>query len=554
MKKSRDYQLEGVHTVFDKLKNNVNRQLFVMATGLGKTYVGCQIIKVFNEQKKRVLWITHTEELIDQSAKAVVRELMDIEDSLDNHDSIIHFLNDDNTSGLLATPIERRIREQIGVIKRERMDLQANVQVASIQTLQRRLEKISASHYDCVIVDECHMAMAATWLKTINYFQPKLLLGLTATPERTDGISLSSVFDEITFERNIQFGIENGYLVPLNGVRVKTEINIDSIKTQGGDFNVTDAEKLLNTPARNKLIADKWKEYANGRPSIGFCVDVRHAMDITEMFNSCGIRATFVVADEELCPDRLERISDFKKGLYDVLFNVMILTAGADFPKVSCIIMARPTKSKTLFLQAVGRGTRTLPGVIDHLETPEERIKAIEQSDKKETIILDIVDSTNRHQLVNTYTLDKDLDAEDKVFINKEKRDKLIAHREQQKKKILHIQEKDEVVNLIALPKAKKMQRNANTLQEATPNQMDFIKRLGIFEEGTSYTKLDAFEVISNMPATAAQIYALGKMGFDVSKGVTRGQADAAFKAAEAAKEKRTIEQIKSKLPISGIN
>jgi superfamily II DNA or RNA helicase len=551
MKILRNYQQEDKNAVFAALKAGQSRQLGVQATGLGKTLLGSHIL---NEFPGRALWLTHTIELIDQSAKAILRERMDIEDSLDNHDNIVDFLNDKATAGMFANPLHKKIRQEIGIIKQERMDLDARLQVASVQTIHRRLAKIPKDHYDIIIVDEAHMAMAATWQKTLDHFTPKLRLGLTATPERTDGLSLGNLFDDITFQRDIKFGIEEGYLVPLNGIRIKTEINIDTIKTTGGDFNLGDAERLLNTPQRNNLIAESWKKYAEKRPTIGFCVDVKHAQDITDVFQSHGISATFVVADEKVCPDRFERIKAFKEGKYDVMFNVMILTAGFDFPEVSCILMARPTKSKTLFLQAVGRGTRPVNTKELALKTiAQERVESIQESSKNDCIILDIVDATNRHQLVNTYTLDREKDPEDRVFITREKKKKLIEEREAKKSKLLHTLKQDERVELIAIPSAKKMKANANTLRPATTPQIDFLKREGVYQEGVEYTLRDAFEAISNQPATIKQINALRRMGYNATENLTRGQADAAFADHKERQEKQEITKIINRLPISGI-
>lgn len=518
MRNLRPYQAQAREAIRTELNQGNNKLMLVMATGLGKTFTGSQILSDFN----KCLWCTHTEELISQSAISILKDRIEGLD-LSGHTNILHYLNDDDTRGVFASDMDRMVRKEIGVIKQKREDRHAKITVASVQTLQRRLNKFSPDEYDCIIIDECHQAVAPTWLKIGEYFKPKLLLGLTATPKRTDNVSLGNLFDKIAFERDIKFGIDEGYLVELNAVRVQTHINIDGIKTTGGDLNQGDMEKLLDTPQRNALIVQKFKEYAPDRRAIGFCIDTAHARHLCTEFNHQGIKAEFVVADEEQCPDREDRIMRFRKGETQVLLNVMIMTMGVDIPSVDCIIMARPTKSLTLYMQAIGRGTRTLPGVIDHLEDAADRVQAITGSSKKDCIVLDIVDATNRHSLINAWSIDKDKNTEDKVFITREKKAQ-IAEKKRQNRKLDFDRRTDEKVSLLKVLKYE-VYNTESTRQPATEKQLAWLKKLGYDIVNTAYTKRDVSELIGNRPAEEYQLYRLKISGYDVSAGVTFGEA-----------------------------
>lgn len=512
MRQLRDYQLEAVQATHSALQRGIKRQLNVMATGMGKTVTAAHILKPY----KRSLWVTHTEELLMQSAQSVAAELFD-------EPSMARF----------------------GIIKQEKFDITNQLTVASIQTLHRRLDRIPKNHFDCIILDEAHLSCASTWIKAVDHFTPKLLQGLTATPHRLDGLSLGNVFDEIIFNKDIKYGIDNGYLVELEGIRVATGINLDRVKSAGGDLNQGDLDRLVNTPERNKLIVDSWLKYAAGECTLAFCVDMKHAMNLSQAFCDAGITAEFVTSDESMCPDRSARFERFKSGKTTVLCNVMIATAGFDHPPVSCVITARPTKSLTIFLQQVGRGTRPLAGFNGH--TAEERIAAILASSKTKCKILDIADSTTKHSLINTWTLDQDKPDEDKLFITREKKNVLNKARQI---KLQHERERDEVVKLLALPPSVTVHRSPRMMEEATQAQKDMLGKLGYELENISYTKRDLSEMYLNAPATDSQIWRLRKEGYDVSRGVTRGEAEAAF---TEIKNKTMRTPIEARLPISGI-
>ena len=485
MKTLRSYQLEAESMVFERLHAGVNRQLVVFATGLGKTTTATRIITQF----KKALWITHVEELIIQSAKSIISEIGEME---------------------------------VGIIKQERFDIDKRVVVASIQTLHRRLDKIPKSTFDCIVIDEAHLAMAPTWLKAAQHFDVKLLLGLTATPDRLDGISLGNLFDEIVVDKDIAFGIDEGYLVELDAIRLKTEVNLDKVRTTGGELNARDLEAIINTPSRNNYIVDRWLEEAKGKKTLAFCVDMQHAVDLCSAFRQKGVLADFVVSDETLCPDRKGVMDRFRRSETTVLTNVMILTAGFDQPDVECIIAARPTKSKTIYLQQIGRGTRPVCNV--NYDTAELRLQAIMESRKPKCLIMDVVDSTRKHELINTWTLDKENSIEKKLFMTRKKKEDALFKIAQQRK-LQHKQEEEERVSLKRPPTIKVS--NSERMQEpATEKQLKWLSDLGYDTINTVYTKRDCSEIINNSKPQQWQINKVKELGYDVEH-LTFGQASA---------------------------
>jgi len=506
-KQVRLYQTEAEQTVFAELRAGVIRQLLCLATGLGKTYVATKIM----EQFPRVLWLTHTEDLIEQSAMSILSNLLDNEalDHIDDNDGIINFLRKHKNSNskyhaLFSSSTEMEILNQIGIIKADLCQIDKPIVVASVQTLHRRLDRIDPNAFDLIVVDEAHLSAASTWSKAIEHFNFKLLLGLTATPERMDGISLSNLFDKIVFERDIKFGIDNGFLCELEGHRIKTSTDLTKVKTLGGEFNQGDLSRTVNNPVRNNTVVEKWKQYAEGRATIVNCVDVQHCQDMVEAFERYGIQADFVVGDKTICPNRKERLDNWKAGNILIMCQVNILIAGFDYPDISCLVMARPTKSKTVYLQSAGRGTR---------------LKS-ESNPFKNCIILDIVDNTGKHSLINSWELDKVKEIEDRVFASKEQKEKM---QEARNRKLESEIEHDQKVNLMDLPKVIIWDTHANR-QEATEKQLDYLRQRGHDADSQVWTKGQVSELISIQPCNDAQLKELRRMGYDISKGANLGE------------------------------
>lgn len=547
----RGYQAEAIEAINSKLKQGVNRQLLVLATGLGKTFTAVKAISPF---KKR-LWITHTSELLEQSGCAFLKEIypdLDVQTMIDTYGGLSEYISAVKSQGIFSDMSENDIVKNVGIIKAQAFDISADIILASAQTLYRRLDKIPKDHFDAVVCDEAHMFASKTFNEPLIYLQPKLLLGCTATPYRMDGANLGDIFNEIVYQYNISDGIQDGYLCELDALQIQSRISLDNVRTLGGEFNAKELKETIDTPQRNKLLVDKYKQYADGKSNLVFCVDVEHAQNVCNEFKERGYRAEFIVGDISLSPDRKSIINRFKTGETQILINVQILTVGFDFPELFCITLACPTKSTTKFYQCIGRGTRILPNVIDNCDSPISRRDAIKNSLKPKCIILDIVDTTTKHRVVNTWTLEKSKPIEERVFTTKEKREILIDARE--KRKFEAITKQDRRINLFELPKVK-LSNSIKMTDPATGKQLDFLKNVGYDVTNNTYTKGSANEILSNLPASQKVINFLKWKGYDTNYGVTKAEATLAFKEIEEKENKNKIKkEIEKASPVLGIN
>ena len=419
------------------------------------------------------------------------------------------------------------------------------VRVASCEIYQRRnrseLEESGEKTYvynievednhnyfvENTLVHNCHLFLSRTYSEPLKYFEPKLLLGLTATPTRLDGMQLGNMFDKIVYSYDIADGIKDGYLCELDAVRVKTDLSLDNVRTTGGEFNAKDLSNEVDIPQRNKLIVDSYKTYAEGRQGIFFCVDIKHSLHLAEEFKSQGIICNAVSSDEETTGDRSQTIKDFKAGKIQVLTNVGILTTGFDHRNTGVVGNCAPTKSLSKYLQCIGRGTRL---------KDENFVAKYGQN----CVILDFVDSTTRHKLINAWSLDSGKATEEKVFMTKAKKKALIDERERKIAYVVATSKKDVKVDLFALPKVY-ISSSIKMEEPATEKQLAWIARLGYDIVNVEYTKKMCSEIISAQPATEKQIGLLKWKGYDVSNGVTISEFKMALNEIEKRENKELI-------------
>ena len=331
----RPYQTECITAIHNSKARGISRQLVSMATGLGKTVIFASLAK---QMRCRTLIIAHRDELIAQAAEKI---------------------------GLIW---EGSV--EIGIVKAERHEPNAQIVIASIQSACRdqRLADLQKAGFDLCIIDEAHHATAPTYERLIRELgfmagnSAKLLLGVTATPKRGDGVGLASIFQEIVFNRSIAWGIKNGYLSPLTGRRIKTRESLKGVQTQGGDFVAAQLSRAINVPGRNRLIVESYQRYGGDRKkTIAFTADVQHALDLASMFKAASIPSAAIHGKMGL-DERRHVLSLFEDGEIRVITNCGVLTEGFDSPMVDCIVLARPTRSSGLYVQCVGRGTRVSPG------------------------------------------------------------------------------------------------------------------------------------------------------------------------------------------------
>lgn len=351
------FQQETVNAVRKEFKAGISSQLIHLPTGSGKTYIMAAIAKSFNQ---KTLIIAHRKELIYQAV-----------------DKIKHVWPD----------------ADIGICMGDIHDIDHQVVVGSIQTCSqsKRLQQLKKPGFGVLLIDEAHHASSSTYKKLIKKLnfnsKRKLLVGVTATPERNDKLGLLDVFQKITYSISIATMIKNDHLSPVMGRKILTNTSLIGVKTHNGDFVSSSLSKAVNTPERNNFITNKFIKHAWDRKAVAFCADIKHCKNLAAAFVEQGIKAVAVWGN--MPPeDRQKALTDFKNGELQLLTSCGILTEGYDEESISCIIMARPTKSRSLYIQCVGRGLRK----------PNNPL-----SKKIDCLVLDFTD--NHHTISTTMTL-----------------------------------------------------------------------------------------------------------------------------------------------------
>lgn len=311
-----------------------------LPTGAGKTVVFAHLARL---AKRSVVVIAHREELLSQAREKLVR-----------------VLGDD-----VSVSVERG---------EQRAESTAKVVVCSVRSLRTdRLARVMAGREPgLVIYDECHHAAAEDNLRVlreIGCFEPDwpgTLVGFTATTMRGDGRGLDEVFEEIVYSKSLVEMVEEGFLVPLRGYRVNTGVALTRVGVEEGDGDLREEElaEVVNVVERNALVARAIQELARDRRTVVFCVTVAHAVNLCKSLGVLGVRAAVVHGALPL-ETRAKVLRDFAEGRVTVVTNVGVLTEGFDDPGVSCVAMARPTRSAGLYAQCVGRGTRLFEGKRD---------------------------------------------------------------------------------------------------------------------------------------------------------------------------------------------
>ncbi|GJE87676.1 DEAD/DEAH box helicase [Phanerochaete sordida] len=262
----------------------------------------------------------------------------------------------------------------------------ADLTVATYQTLSQgqRLEKFDPSYLKAVIVDEAHHAAAPSYRTILSRFHPEIqaptgrgpatsparhvpIFGFSATFSRHDGLALGSVFERIVYHRDFLEMIKEQWLCDVRFTSVKANIDLSNVtvNSANGDFSATSLAQVINTPTVNRLVVQSWLEKAAGRKStLVFCVNLHHLRELTNTFRAAGVNAAYIHAGTPTA-ERKALISAFKGGEFPVLLNVAILTEGTDIPNIDCVLVARPTRSRNLFAQMIGRGMRLSPGKTD---------------------------------------------------------------------------------------------------------------------------------------------------------------------------------------------
>ena len=321
----KEHQKAALKALEQMRDNSETIALLYHATGTGKTTTAVLDAKRCGG---RVLFIAHTQELVDQATKRF-RELWT------------------NTT----------VGRYCEVIKQPR----AHVVCGSVQSVALHLDEFKDDEFDYLIVDEAHHAAADTYQKILSYFKPAFTLGLTATPERADDKSILEIFKNTAHKLDIQTAVEIGELVPGRCIRIHTNIDLTKVRFNSVQYNIRDLESKIYVPERNRLIVDTWMQYVRDKCTVVFCASVKHAQQIADLFREQGIKSAAVSGSMKQS-ERREFQEKFVNRDIQVLCACDLLNEGWDCPEIEVLFMARPTMSKVLYTQQLGRGMRLYEG------------------------------------------------------------------------------------------------------------------------------------------------------------------------------------------------
>jgi len=402
----RDYQQKGSDSIREAWTDNTST-LLVCPTGCGKTQIFTDVIGRMAPRRSIVL--AHREELIWQARNRI--EAM---------------------TGLSVEVEMADMRADSSFLTRP------DVVVTTVQTQcsgcddKGRMSRFKPDDFGLLVIDEAHHATSPSYRKVIDYYcqNPNLkVLGVTATPDRTDEEALGQIFQSVAFDYEILDAIHDGWLVPIDQQMVAVgNLDFSDVRTTAGDLNGADLAAVMESEgpiqsvvmatmeamyalAPNTLlklpVADWWKACeAFGldvpRRTLAFASSVRHAEMLSDILNRVKPGLCAWVCGATPKDDRRMILQKFDNGELPALSNCAVLTEGFDSPAVQVIVMARPTKSRSLYSQMVGRSTRPLPGLVDPLPTADERKSAIAASSKPSCLVIDFVGNAGRHKLMTS--------------------------------------------------------------------------------------------------------------------------------------------------------
>lgn len=357
----RPYQSEAIEAIYNAWGRDVARPAIVLPTGTGKTVIFAHLTRQWHgdgrDGSSRTVILVHRDELVQQAVGKL-------------HSVAPHL--------------------SIGVVKAERNETDAHVIVASVQTLRsdKRLNQLVG--VGLVIVDECHHATAESYLRVLKglgcYSGRCLAVGVTATMNRTDGAALGHVWQEVVYEKDTIWAIRNGFLSDVKGVGLTvSDFDLANVRSRGGDYSEGDLGHALEDSSAPDVIAKAYVEHAPDKPGLIFTPTVDTAYLMADVMTDAGI-PTEAVHGAMARDERRDTLTRFSTGEIQTLSNCMVLTEGYDEPRASVAVIARPTKSASLYVQMVGRVLRPYPG-------------------KRQALVLDVAGASARNSLVGLTTL-----------------------------------------------------------------------------------------------------------------------------------------------------
>ena len=347
----RPYQQEALEAVREAYREKHARVLVVMPTGTGKTVLFAEIARL---AKGPVLVLAHRQELVQQAC-----------------DKIGAWCDD-------VVAVEMADRREFTRPDGER----PKIAVASIQTLQRRLKSIPRDAFRIVVIDEAHHSTADTFREVIEHFHA-YILGVTATPERSDGKRLGDIYSKVAFDYDLLTATEAGWLAPIKSFLVKTQADFSGIRKIAGELATKGVEEVLTQDLHLVEMAHPILRERSSRPAIVFAASVAHSKALARVLNDLSGDPECAVSLDgtHKLEERAVQIARFRRGEVKILVNCSLFTEGFDVPDIALVAIARPVLSRSFYAQMVGRGTRIAPG-------------------KEDLLVLDFIPANCRHTLV----------------------------------------------------------------------------------------------------------------------------------------------------------
>lgn len=364
----RPYQIKAKTRVLDLLAAG-KHPLLIMPTGTGKTVVYGSVLLEYYKAKKPALVIAHRVELLEQGRETMLRFGVSEFDI-----SII--------GG--AYGCDRKSGDKVPLIT-----------FASKDFLQgKRLQLWGPNDFQLLVIDESHHSVAKTYKNIIGRFRFAKMFGVTATPNRLDGKKvLGEVFSDVAFFYDIKAAVEDEFLVPIRQIFVNVDtINLSEIKTRKGDFVESELEKQMLRASTVHRIVAATIDAAQARPTLIFACSIQHAREIARIGNGYTESQFQVISGLDNPKDRARILADFRARKFQFLVNRDLVTEGIDIPEISCVAMARPTKSVALYTQAIGRGTRLLGKTLSDSKA----------NGKEDLLVIDFVGNSKTYTLVST--------------------------------------------------------------------------------------------------------------------------------------------------------
>ncbi|TIC60773.1 ResIII-domain-containing protein [Wallemia mellicola] len=387
--KLRPYQEAAITSVMDALTrpDNAKSRLGVSSpTGSGKTTMFVELAQRLKKPGK-VLVLVNGIELARQAQQAFIRGWPDVSVDIDQGPNV--------ASG------------------------DADVTIATFQTLIRpgKLDKYNPEDYKVVLVDEAHHAAAQSYVNILAHFDSRIngdqdghqvpIVGFSATFSRHDSLALGKVFEEIVFHKDFLDMIKEQWLSNVTFTTIKTDIDLSQVKIseRTNDYIVTSLSPILNTPSvRRVVLAAYLDKCSDRRSTLIFCADIKHLHNLTMDFRDAAIDARFIYSGTP-AKEREKILNDFKSFKFPVLMNCAVLTEGADIPNIDCILLCRPTRSRNLFSQMIGRGMRVAEGkteckIID-IAASLDKVGDISAAPSLEGLDLSLFDDINSETIEN---------------------------------------------------------------------------------------------------------------------------------------------------------